>query len=354
MLTLATCDARLQDARMLLHGMIFPGILAMGFVVGEYQPNARADSVVRDTVSYTSRVDTAVRLRASVLRPTRSATSGAGHPAVVIVHGSGASARDNPWTTAYAEALAARGIVVLYPDKRGSGRSGGNWRTSSVMDLAGDTQGALDVLRRLPAVDTGRIGVIGFSQGGYVASVVAADERGAAFAAVISGGTAALREQMVDEIEMEAVNRGAPLSNSDLTRLRDLYLRAFAFAKSRTGWAAFRTRVQSAQQAGGALAYATRTLPQDSSHWAFNWLRAMGNFDPLPQWLRANTRPVLFVYGSRDTQLKPGESLARLRRPNGRLPENVSTIELGGNAHALFREDVMAFLASWIHVGGKH
>src|SRR5205085_2653506 len=97
-------------------------------------------------------------------------------PAVVIVHGSGMSDRRNAWTTAYADALARRGIVVLYPDKRGSGSSDGDWRTASFADLAGDASAGVALLRARPDVDPSRIGAIGFSQGGYVVSILAAED----------------------------------------------------------------------------------------------------------------------------------------------------------------------------------
>src|SRR5262245_12024378 len=56
-------------------------------------------------------------------------------PAVVIAHGSGSSDRSNAWTAAYARDLAARGVAVLHPDKRGSGKSGGDWRDATIETL---------------------------------------------------------------------------------------------------------------------------------------------------------------------------------------------------------------------------
>lgn len=60
-------------------------------------------------------------------------------PAVVIIHGAGASRRANPWYLTYAGHLQGKGIAVLLPDKRGCESSGGDWRSSSLQDLATDT-----------------------------------------------------------------------------------------------------------------------------------------------------------------------------------------------------------------------
>ena len=60
-------------------------------------------------------------------------------PAAVIIHGSGTSDRDNLWPLTLTQYLRESGIAVLLPDKRGSEKSEGDWRTSSFQDLAGDT-----------------------------------------------------------------------------------------------------------------------------------------------------------------------------------------------------------------------
>ena len=299
------------------------------------------DSLRRTEVTYRNGT---TQLAATLLQRDTSTTA----PAIVIVHGSGTSARDNPWTAAYAEALALRGIVVLHPDKRGSGESTGSWRTASIHDLAGDVAAGLAFLRQQPGVDSARIGILAFSQGGYVAAVVAAQEAHNGFTAVISGGTASLRNQIVDEVIIEAEGRGQPLTTMEVGSLRNLYGRLFRFAIERTGWAEYTERVATAQSSGGALAHAVRTLPTDSTVWVFEFIRQMGDFDPMPYWRRVE-RPTVFVFGRNDTQVRVDESLERLRRADR---EQISTIVFGRNGHALFRADLVAFLSEWIENAG--
>lgn len=57
-------------------------------------------------------------------------------PAIVFLHGSGPHQRAG--FRPYAEEFAKLGIASLYFDKRGSGKSGGSWTTSSLNDIAGD------------------------------------------------------------------------------------------------------------------------------------------------------------------------------------------------------------------------
>lgn len=287
-----------------------------------------------------------VEIAATMLSPGRTQPIAA----VVIVHGSGSSARDNPWTTAYAQALAQRGIIVLYPDKRGSGRSSGDWRTSSVQDLAADVRAGVAFLRGQGDVGSAAIGIIGFSQGGYVASVLAAEDATVSFTAVISGGTAKLRDQIVDELVLEAERRNQPLTEAASQRLRELYGRLFAAARDRRDWSAFAHAVAEAKEQGGPLAYALRTIPPDTTHWAVQYLASMGDFDPMPYWNRARS-PALFIFGGADTQVRIDDSIERLRASPAR--NQFTIITLGDAGHALFRDDVTAFLVEWSRMHGK-
>ncbi len=329
---------------------LFPifAVLALGLPSLASAPLAaqqpQGDSIQRRAVSYRAGN---LQIAATLLAPLNAPAAAT---AVVIVHGSGSSARDNPWTTAYAEALAQRGVVVLYPDKRGSGESSGDWRTSSVEDLAADVRAGVQFLRRQPGIDTASVGIIGFSQGGYVASVVAAEDSTVRFTAVISGGTATLRDQIVDELVLEAERRSQPLAEAEVQLIRELYGSLFAAARDPQRWAAYTRSVAEAKDKGGPIAYALRTIPLDSTHWVVRFLATMGDFDPMPFWNRTRA-PVLFVYGTADTQIQIDASLQRLRASPAR--SEFVTVTLGGNGHALFRDDVTALLVEWFRSRGK-
>ena len=120
-------------------------------------------------------------------------------PAVVVIHGSGTSRRDNGWYLTLTKHLQDKGIVVLLPDKRGSEASEGNWRTSSFEDLATDTLAAIEYLREQQSAPISGIGVIGMSQGGWIAPLVAAQEHDLAFLVSMVGSVVTPREQLLYE-----------------------------------------------------------------------------------------------------------------------------------------------------------
>lgn len=91
-------------------------------------------------------------------------------PAVVLAHGSGATDRfAGPWITFFTDL----GFAVLAYDKRGVGQSGGDWRTATYADLAGDLGAAVDWLARQPGIDPARIGIHSSSQSGWYAPLAA-------------------------------------------------------------------------------------------------------------------------------------------------------------------------------------
>lgn len=286
-------------------------------------------------------------LAASLLLPSGNKTV----PAVVIIHGSGTSSRKNPWTDAYAKAMRDRGIAVLYPDKRGSGASKGSWQTSSFDDLAGDASAGIRFLRSLPNIDTARIGVIAFSQGGYVAPILAVRDPMCKFTIIVSGGTASLLEQTVNELELEAKKAGVVIDAKTSSALRSVYNKAYGFAKTGNGWNALQETLSVIQQTNPVLAHGLRTMPRDSTVWVWNWIRSVGDFDPIPYW-EQNRKPSLLLYGGKDTQVMTATSIQRIAQLDPAALSNITVHFFGGNGHALFRDDCLDFIKRWIEDKG--
>lgn len=101
------------------------------------------------------------------------------YPAVVQVHGSGNQTRSEDFYRSRAYLLARNGIAVLIYDRRGKGKSSG---TNVTMDiLAGDAISAVHYLQQNEWIDKNKIGIMGFSQGGYVAPLAASISKDIAF-----------------------------------------------------------------------------------------------------------------------------------------------------------------------------
>lgn len=242
-------------------------------------------------------------------------------PAAVLIHGSGTSDRDGLWYVLIARALAEGGIAVLLPDKRGSGRSSGEWRTASFDDLAGDALAALEVLAAQPGVDRARLGLVGLSQGGWVAISAAKGRPQVAFVVNTSGSAVTPREQTRHEIRQQLADGGLP---------RWLVPAVLPLANG---------------------------MP---ARWLPVWWEKNGDFDPIPV-LEALPQPVLVVYGALDEaeNVPVSRSVSRLREVAARKPDLTVRV-LEGVGHALvdpasgeLSSAYQALLTGWIAGGAR-
>jgi alpha-beta hydrolase superfamily lysophospholipase len=124
------------------------------------------------------------------------------HPAVVLVHGSGRTTAMEMGRN-FAPRLNAMGFAVLAYDKRGVGRSTGEYtgigpgNSVAMFDLlAGDALAAVESLRTRRDIDPDRVGLLGVSQGGWIAPLAASRSGSVAFAILISGPAVTVGEEI--------------------------------------------------------------------------------------------------------------------------------------------------------------
>lgn len=120
-------------------------------------------------------------------------------PAAVVIHGSGPSRRNNVWYLSVAKHLQENGVAVLLPDKRGCEKSEGEWLGAGFEGLANDTLGAVVFVNNQSDFNCSAVGLIGMSQGGWIAPVAAAKSGDVLFIASISGATVTAEEQLLHE-----------------------------------------------------------------------------------------------------------------------------------------------------------
>ncbi len=119
----------------------------------------------------------------STIGGTLTAPKKAGkHPAVLLITGSGPQDRDEtifghkPFAL-IADRLTRDGFVVLRVDDRGVGKSTGNIKQATLPVFATDVAAGLAFLRGQPEVDGAKVGLLGHSEGGIIAPMVAADPK---------------------------------------------------------------------------------------------------------------------------------------------------------------------------------
>jgi alpha-beta hydrolase superfamily lysophospholipase len=239
----------------------------------------------------------AVSLSGTIVTP-----AGAGpFPGIVFLQGSGAEGR---WASRYlAEAFARRGIASLIYDKRGVGRSTGDWRTSDFSDLVRDGEAAVETLRSNPHVASGYVGIYGHSQGATIAPWLASDDRHVAFVVAAAGGSARMAEMETYSLENDVGVRSLP----DTERLlAQRYVRALV-ATAYEG--APRSELDRVWNEVRGHAWASEAPPDSNYYWAFS--RRTAAYNPLEYWPRV-TVPTLLIYGEDDERVPARLSAGRI------------------------------------------
>jgi len=151
--------------------------------------------------------------------------SGGPFPALVLVHGSAPLKRG--FYALWAEHLARAGFVVLVPDKRGVGGTGGTFESenntsrANVDLLAADVVAAVAFAAGLPDVDSSRVGLFGLSQAGWVAPLAARGSPQVRFLALITAPAVSVHEEGVWSDWLGDDERGANVARVDATRMMD-------------------------------------------------------------------------------------------------------------------------------------
>jgi alpha-beta hydrolase superfamily lysophospholipase len=101
------------------------------------------------------------------------------HPAVLLVHGDRPGERDG--YRPYVQHFARNGIAALIYDRRGSGKSGGQWRGARFEEFAADALAGVRFLRDRKEIDKAWVGLWGISQGAWVIAIAAATPADVAF-----------------------------------------------------------------------------------------------------------------------------------------------------------------------------
>ncbi len=125
-------------------------------------------------------------------------------PAAVMITGSGPQNRDeeimgHKLFAVLADHLTKKGYIVLRVDDRGVGKSTGNFSEATSEDFAKDVSSSVDYLLARPEVDKKKVGLIGHSEGGMIAPMVATKRKDINFIVLLAGPGVKIIELMAEQ-----------------------------------------------------------------------------------------------------------------------------------------------------------
>ncbi|HEY4838830.1 MAG TPA: alpha/beta fold hydrolase [Candidatus Acidoferrales bacterium] len=272
------------------------------------------------------------------LAGTLSVPNGKGpFPAIVLISGTGQNTRDEDvWGhkvfLVLADAMARRGIAVLRYDKRGVGGSTGDYDLATTVDFTSDAVAAVAWLATQPEIAVRRIGVLGHSEGGVIAPMVAAEDKSVAFVVMIAGPTIRGDKLFVLQSAMTAKTYGAPDDYIAKRKIFDQMLYDEIISAPSDTVALDRAKAIVAQGVADKIIDAdeAKTLALEDTR---PWERYFLAYDPAAT-LASLRIPVLALNGSLDVQVPAKENLAAAREA---LKGNskATVIELAGMNHLL-------------------
>ena len=266
------------------------------------------------------------------LSGTLTIPDGAGpFPAVVLVHGSGPNDRNetvfgHDVFKVLADHLTRSGIAVLRFDKRGIKASTGDYAGATTADFAADAEAGVAYLRTRPEIRANAIGLIGHSEGGAAAPMIAARNATVAFIVMMAGPGRPGSEINLSQVRIAGRLGGASTDQIEagVASARELYAAITGAADGDKAYAAARgiylARHMSEADADGA-----------AKHMSSNWFRFFLTYDPVPALQRVKC-PVLAINGSKDTQVFAAEDLAAIKNALANNP-NAEVRELPGLNH---------------------
>jgi pimeloyl-ACP methyl ester carboxylesterase len=250
---------------------------------------------------------------------TRPKTAAARVPAVVLIAGSEVGDRDGavggvPILGQLAGALADGGFMAVRFDKRGFGQSGGRAESATLRDQAEDVIAIVRWLAERRDVDRDRIAVLGHGDGGWVALLAAARERGRIDAVVTIAAPSITGSELVLEQQQQTLDQSKAAPQEREAKV-ELQRRINAAVLTGKGW---------------------ETIPPDIRRQADTpWFQSLLSFDP-SQVLEDVRQPLLFVHGQLDRQVPVShlDRIAEIARTESDS-KSVAVVSVRGINHLL-------------------
>jgi uncharacterized protein len=246
---------------------------------------------------------------------------------VILVHGNDPETREMGFIIPF---FVCNGVNVIGYDQRGVGESAGSWLLNGPSQRANDVEAIYDVMQGDPQVDSQRIGIWGFSNGGWTVPLVSI-HRPVAFMILKSAPTESLAQNI--DYEVEQTMRRHNVEDA----LPQAIVLWHAFERSLDGTVSwnYTKRLYDTAAKQPWFQYSLMpdlgiSIPPPPSR--IDGLRRFVTFDPMPTLLSVSSTPTLALYGALDRNVDAADSAAHLREYLRRAGDRDVTIKMYPNA----------------------
>ena len=271
------------------------------------------------------------------------------YPAVVLISGSGPQNRDEelmghkPFLV-LSDYLTKNGIAVLRYDDRGTAKSKGIFSKATSFDFSNDAEAAFNYLLTRKEIIPNKIGLVGHSEGGLIAPMIAARNNNIGFVVMLAG--TGLSGDQIMLLQQELIARADGSSEADIQKTKKVNKAVFDIVRKNeiannlnselSNYLKIELEKDTALTKSLGMSiddYIKSTLNQITSPWFQYFLK----YDPQTALTQVKC-PVLAINGEKDLQVPPKENLEAIKKALKKGGnKNFVTKELPGLNH-LFQE----------------
>jgi uncharacterized protein len=278
-------------------------------------------------------------------------------PVAILITGSGPQNRDEellghkPFLV-LADYLTRHGIAVLRYDDRGVGQSTGDFKDATSADFATDVESAIAYLKTRKEINQTKIGLIGHSEGGLIAPMVASKNNDIDFIVLLAG--TGIRGDKLLLMQQELILKASGVPDSEIKKNKAINAGAFQVILESKDTQTLRTNLTK---------YLTETLQKDSASKPANlteaafielqlnqlaspWMAYFVKYDPASS-LEKVKCAVLAVNGSKDLQVPAKENLAAIGQSLQKGGNKKVTLIERPNLNHLFQESTSGLPAEY-------
>lgn len=269
-------------------------------------------------------------------------------PAVVLITGSGPQTRDEellghkPFLV-IADYLTRNGIAVLRYDDRGIGKSTGKFHDATTLDLASDAEVVFNFLKSDKRINKNKVGMIGHSEGGVIAPIVASKNKGAKFIIMLAGTGVDGKELMLEQYRL--ILKTSSIPDSIVAPLVDLNRQAFeavltikdaTIAKAKIREITNNTIQKLGEETAKKYKLSKSTAEQLIMQIFTPWMKTFLALNPADYLCKVNC-PILALNGESDLQVPATQNLPAIKKAVEQNKKGKLTTKSYPNLNHLFQ-----------------
>lgn len=263
------------------------------------------------------------------------------YPVVVLITGSGPQNRNEeiaghqPFLV-LADELTKNGIAVLRYDDRGVAKSSGDFKMATTQDFASDVESALAYLKTRKEINPKKMGLIGHSEGGLIAPMVAANHKEVSFIVLLAGPGVPISDLIL--LQKEQIERQMGVSEAEINKGQEIFKGAYhKILNAKANDEALKVDLNNYFKTSFGAGMNDKDIQAITNQllgaWWFQFIRT----NPA-QYLEKVKCPVLALNGGTDLQVSAKENLAGIKMALQKTGNKKVTLKELPKLNHLFQE----------------